>query len=224
MGNITRNFANNLTTSGLLKPTAFNNDSFDNVTSVPNGSVEAGSMVFIKKLTASSSATLSFVDGSDGVVLDDTYKEYYITFKDIHPSSDNAFFKFNLSTDNGSNYNVTKTTTNFFAQHSESNSISELYYEGANDLAQSTDFQTITHGIGNGNDECASGTLHLFNPSSTTFVKHFISKFNIYDDNNRSFNSFVAGYGNTTNSVDAIRFQMGSGNIDAGDICLYGIV
>jgi len=199
-----------------------NNKAVSNATAI--GSITSlGSMVFIKKLTASSSATLSFVNGTDGVVLDDTYKEYVFTFNNMHPSSDNAFFKFNLSTDNGSNYNVTKTTTNFFAQHSEDNSTTELYYESGHDLAQSTDFQTMTHGIGNGNDECASGTLHLFNPSSTTFVKHFISKFNCYTNINRSLNSFVAGYGNTTNSVDAIRFQMSSGNIDAGDICLYGI-
>src|SRR5210317_598769 len=104
MGTITRTFANNINSSGILKPTSFNNDSFDNVTAVPSGSVETGAMVFIKKLTASASATLSFVDGTDGVVLDDTYKEYLFTFNNIHPATDNAEFTFQGSTDGGSNY------------------------------------------------------------------------------------------------------------------------
>ena len=188
------------------------------------GSISAlGEMRFIKKQTASGSATLSFVDGTSDVVLDDTYKEYLFTFNNIHPATDNTFFKFNLSIDSGSNYNVTKTTTNFFAQHSEDDGTTELYYESGHDLAQSTDFQTMTHSVGNGNDECCSGYLHLFNPSSTTFVKHFISKFNSYLQIDRSLNSFVAGYGNTTSAVDAVQFKFSSGNTDAGDICLYGI-
>ena len=200
-----------------------NNKAVSNATAF--GSITSlGSMTFIKKLTASSSATLSFVDGTDGVVLDDTYKEYVFTFKDIHPATDNAELQFNMSTDSGSNYNITKTSTTFLAYHSGTNdSNANLVYDGNYDLAQGTGFQNIAFNIGNGNSECASGTLQLFNPSSTTFVKHFICNTSVYESDNRNFNCFTAGYGNTTSAVDAIQFSMSSGNIDAGDICLYGI-
>jgi len=193
-----------------------------------NGSMASGfggSLVFIKKLTASSSATLSFVDGSDGVVLDDTYKEYVFYFHSIHPQTDGVKFQFNLSSDSGSNYNVTKTTTIFQAWHDESDSETALNYDTGEDIAQGTGFQTMTGGdsLGSDNDQCIVGYLHLFNPSSTTFVKHFIAKTNFSGNNNFSVNANIAGYGNTTSAIDAIKFQMSSGNIDAGDICLYGI-
>jgi len=168
-----------------------------------------GSMVFIKKLTASSSATISFVHGTSDVVLDNTYKEYLFTF--------------NMSVDSGSNYNVTKTTTVATAQHSEAGSDTGIFYVTADDLAQSTAFQIVLGLIGNDADQSASGSLTLFNPSSTTFVKHFIATGNSYYSGNYSLNDYVAGYGNNTSAVDAIQFKMSSGNIDAGDICLYGI-
>ena len=197
-----------------------NNKAVSNATAF--GSISSlGSMTFIKKLTASSSATLSFVDGTDGVVLDDTYKEYVFTFNNIHPATNDAQLSFNLSTDSGSNYNVTKTSTFFIALHSESDSEAGLQYQTGKDLAQSTAFQSLTEGIGNNNDDSMSGELTIYNPSSTTFVKHFMSKVN--KSSAYQVNTFVAGYGNTTSAVDAIRFQMSSGNIDAGDICLYGI-
>ena len=187
------------------------------------GSLTSSSMTFIKKLTASSSATLSFVDGSSDVVLDNTYKEYLFTFKNIHPATDQAQFSFNMSIDSGSNYNVTKTTTYFRGFHTEDDGTTSLAYQDGDDLAQSTGFQFLTGYLGNGNDESSSGTLHLFNPSSTTFVKNFISRNSEYIFNNSIRDSFIAGYGNTTSAVDAVQFKMSSGNIDAGDICLYGI-
>ncbi len=188
------------------------------------GSISAlGEMRFIKKLTASSSATISFVDGSSDVVLDNTYKEYLFTFKDIHPATDDVHLSFNASIDSGSNYNVTKTTTNFRANHDEGGSASDLSYRTGGDIAQGTGFQNIAAEVGNDNDQCAVGTLHLFNPSSTTFVKHFISRCNIYNASNYNRDDYVAGYFNTTSAVDAVQFKMSSGNIDAGDICLYGI-
>ena len=199
-----------------------NNKAVSNATAF--GSISSlGSMTFIKKLTASGSATLSFVDGTDGVVLDDTYKEYVFTFKNIHPQTDSVDFQFNLSTDTGSNYNVTKTTTTFQTYHNEADSFTNLSYGDAFDLAQSTDYQMITDNVGNDNDQNVVGYLQLFNPSSDTFVKHFICKSQSVTQNDISFNLNIAGYGNTTSAVDGIRFQMSSGNIDAGDICLYGI-
>ena len=177
-----------------------------------------GSMVFIKKQTASSSATISFTSGNDS-----TYKEYLFTFNNIHPATDNASFSVNFSIDCGSNYNVTKTTTVATAQHSEAGSDTDFAYVTADDLAQGTGFQIILGLIGNDADQSASGSLTLFNPSSTTFVKHFIATGNSYYSGNYSLNDYVAGYGNTTSAVDAVQFKMSSGNIDAGDICLYGI-
>ena len=181
-----------------------------------------GNIIFIKKLTASSSATLSFVDGSSSVVLDNTYKEYLFTYNNIHPATDNASFTFQASTDSGSNYNTTLTTTLFQAYHSESGS-GGLGYNTSNDQGQATGFQVICQGIGNGNDECGSGYLHLFNPSSTTFVKHFMARGSNYFYQDFAEDEISAGYFNTTSAIDAIQFKMSSGNIDAGDICLYGI-
>ena len=176
-------------------------------------------MVLLSTQTASSSANLSFASG-----IDSTYKEYVFKFIDIHPQTNEADFTFNLSADSGSNYNVTKTSTMFRAFHEEGDS-ANLYYTTGGDLAQGTGVQNLTHaGIGNGNDENFAGTLHLFNPSSTTFVKHFLANCNAYQADSASYNTYVAGYGNTTSAVDAIQFKMSSGNIDAGTIKMYGIL
>ena len=199
----------------------YNNNSLSSVTSAAG--FPAGAMTLFKTLTASSSSTLSFVDGSSDVVLDSTYPIYVFKFINIHPSANSEDFTFNMSADTGSNYNVTKTTTFFDARHGEDGSDAVLAYSANRDLAQSTNFQMLAREIGNGNDETTSGTLHLFNPSSTTFVKHFISNFNSYYSENYTMNHYVAGYGNTTSTVDAIQFKMSSGNIDAGTIKLYGI-
>ena len=183
-----------------------------------------GSMVFIKKVTASSSATVSFVDGTSDVVLDNTYKEYLFTFNNIHPQTDNQEFSFNMSVDSGSNYNVAKTTTYFYSYHGEDDADGTgLVYFADGDLAQGTGVQPLSFSLGADNDQSLSGYLHLFNPSSTTFVKHFIAVNNVSHKSNFSQNRYVAGYGNTTSAVDAIQFSMSSGNIDTGDICLYGI-
>ena len=184
-----------------------------------------GSMVFIKKITASSSATISFVDGSSDVVLDDTYKEYLFTFNNIHPSSDGNRFLFQGSTNTGTGYGVNITSTFFKAFHDEGDSSTGVSYDANNDLAQSTSFQQLNldADLGADNDQSLSGTLHLFNPSSTTFVKHFIATTNFNHSGDYTIQCFIAGYFNTTSAVDAIQFKMNSNNIDAGDICLYGI-
>ena len=155
--------------------------------------------------------------------MDNTYKEYLFTFKDIHPEEDNRNLGFTMSTDGGSNYNVAKTTTFFYSYHDETDSYSGLTYHTSKDLAQGTGNQMVLVETGNDNDQSAGGYLHLFNPSSTTFVKHFIAQSNSYEATNNNQHNFVAGYGNTTSAVNAIQFSMQSGNIDAGDICLYGI-
>jgi len=187
------------------------------------GAMQAGggSMVFIKKLTASSSGTLSFVNGASNVVLDSTYKEYLFTFNNIHPGTNNVIFSVNFR-DGGSNYDAPKTTTWFNAYHNEDGGSAGVSYNNNGDLAQSTAGQYLGWSMYNDNDQSASGYLHLFNPSSTTFVKHFIARVNNYYDNG-SADAYVAGYCNTTTAIDGVQFAMSSGNIDAGDICLYGI-
>ena len=182
-----------------------------------------GTLVLIKTLTASSSGTLSFVNGASDVVLDSTYKEYMFIFNNIHPSADDENFQFNLSADSGSNYNVTKTDSVFRAYHTEDGTGSGVDYQSSMDLAQSTNFANLCSGLGNGNDECLAGYLHLFNPSSTTFVKHYITRTISYHGGNLALDEFSGGYGNTTSAVDAVQFKMSSGNIDSGTIQLFGV-
>ena len=195
-----------------------NNNSLSAITTKPSG-LSGGSMNLISTQTASSSSTISFTSG-----IDDTYDEYVFKFYDIHPSQDGStFFSFNMSVDSGSNYNVAKTTTDFYAYHNESDSDSGITYDASYDLAQGTGFQYLADNSGGDNDQALSGTLTLYNPSSTTFVKHFISTTNVAQVVDYSVAFYAAGYGNTTSAVDAIQFKMSAGNIDSGVIKLYGI-
>ena len=194
-----------------------NNNSLSAITAKPSG-LSGGSMNLISTQTASSSATLSFTSG-----IDDTYDEYVFKFYDIHAATDDVEFQFNVSIDGGSNYNVAKTTTYFRAYHYEDNSDAALGYRTPRDLAQGTGFQALTEGQGNGNDESCIGQLTIFNPSSTTFVKHFVARNSMYGRTDYEMDIYVAGYANTTSAVNAIQFKMSSGNIDSGVIKLYGI-
>ena len=189
------------------------------------GSVSGGSMVFIKKLTASSDGTLSFVDGASDVVFDSTYKEYLFTFNNVHPATDAAALTFNGSDDDSSHsYDVTKTTSYFYAYQNEAGNSTNLVYDTNQDLAQQTGFQNLAASIGSDNDQGLSGSLRIFNPSSTTFVKHFIGETHISSHEDLALHFYIGGYFNTTADITAMQFKMSSGNIDAGDICLYGIL
>ena len=214
--------------------TKFNYNSFDVTTAASKGlafnssangfeTSSATSMTLIKTLTASSSSTLSFVDGSSDVVLDNTYPVYMFKFINIHPATNEAYLSFQGNAAGGSGYNETMTTTYFYARQDESGGNTALSYDTGSDLAQGTDFHKISQGIGNGNDESASGSLMLFNPSSTTFTKHFISRVSTYEDANYIYDIHTAGYFNTTSAIDEIQFKMTSGNMDSGTIKLYGI-
>ena len=192
-------------------------------TGTVTGANSTQKLFLIKNLDASSSSTLSFVDGSSSVDLDNTYKTYYFKFINIHPASDNVEFQWNGSTDTGSNYNVTKTTTIFNANHFENDSAASVSYDSGADIAQGTGFSRISRNLGNGGDESTSGELWMFNPSDTTFVTHFFSRTSGYDRNNIIYDLYSAGYFNTTSAIDAVQFKMASGNIDSGRIALYGI-
>ena len=195
-----------------------NNNSLANITALPS-SISGGAMTLLATQTASGSANLSFTSG-----IDDTYDSYVFKFYNIHPATDNVQFLFNMSSDSGSNYNVTKTTTYFLAEHNATGGSANLSYQSAKDLAQSTDFQKLMTDLGNAADENLSGYLTIYNPSSTTFVKNFMSRTNAqaYSATNISFDNYIAGYGNTTSAVDAIQFKMSSGTFD-GVIKLYGV-
>jgi hypothetical protein len=217
--------------------TKFNYNSFD-VTSAAstalgfnasaNGfaTISPGSMTLIKTLTASSSANLSFVHGSSDVVLDSTYPVYRFVFTNCHPANNEQQLYMSGSVNSGSNYEATeKTTSCFRAYHTEGGSSGTLAYYAAGDLANSTDAAYLSVEASNENDHGVSGTFTLFNPSSTTFVKHFISSSNaVYNDSSDfSMNFYVAGYFNTTSAINGIRFRFNTGNMDAGTIKLYGI-
>ena len=186
-----------------------------------NPYANAGSLILLSTQTASASASISFTSG-----IDSTYKEYMFIFNNIHPANSgvNGKLTFNLSTYGGSSYNVTKTTTFFEAGHSELDAYSVLAYEAGNDLAQSTSYQDLARNTTNANDDSLSGYLHLFNPSSNVYVKHFTAITNTVYDSNVATVTYIAGYGNTTSAVNAIDFKCSSGNIDDGTIQMFGVV
>ena len=180
-------------------------------------SVGLGSQILLSTATASSSASIEFTSG-----IDSTYDIYKFEFVNINPATDNVDLTFNGSTDSGSNYNVTKTTTLFKAYHDEADSDTTLSYDTGRDIAQGTGFQTLIQDLGNGADESGSGILYIFSPSSTTYVKHFISNTNGLYFQNYTFNMYCGGYFNTTSAINAVQFKMESGNFD-GTIKMYGI-
>ena len=218
MGSITRGLSNNITTGGVILPAGITNSSVSAVTSFANAS--GGTLILLSTQTASASATISFTTG-----LDSTYDEYIFKFINCHPSSNAARLTFNLSTDGGSNYNVTKTTTVFRFYNKENAAAAAFEYLASADLAQSTSFANLGTDLISDNDSSVSGTLTLFNPSSTTYVKHFISVSNGMTDGVPPYSEvrYGAGYGNTTSAVNAIQFKFDAGNIDDGIFKLYGV-
>ena len=216
MGAIARSAANLITTSGVVLKGAVNNDSFDNVTALPSSLGDG--ITLISSQTASASATISFTTG-----IDSTYKAYKFVFSNMHPATDNVQFMHNASINSGSNYNVTKTNTMFEAEHDEAGTGGTLNYITAHDIAEGTGNAKLTYNVGNDNDQSVSGEMWLFNPSSTTFVKHFMTVVSNTHNSNYEKNTYTAGYYNTTSAINAIQFSMSSGNIDDGTIYLYGI-
>ena len=194
-----------------------NNQSLTAITALPSA-VSGGAMTLLETQTASSSSTISFTSN-----IDSTYDEYVFKFYDIHPNhSSYTDFQFNMSVDGGSNYNVTKTCAYFSAIHLENNSYADKEYNTSLDTHQGTGFQTLTDNTGNDNDQSLAGTLIIYAPSNTTFVKHFMSRIANYE-NTSAIDTFVAGYGNTTSAVNAVQFKFLNDNIQSGVIKLYGI-
>ena len=203
-----------------VTPTASKGIGFDSGADDLAATFSGGDMTFISKFTSDGSdTTATFASG-----IDSTYKEYLFIFNDIHPETDGAHFQVNFR-DGSTAYDATKTTSFFYAYNDEGGGTPSLAYVASEDLAQSTSSQRLTSGQGNANDESASGYLHLFNPSSTTFVTHFIARTQYADSSGTttSVNAFVAGYCNVTAAIDGVQFAMSSDEIQAGTISLYGI-
>ena len=196
----------------------YNNNSISSVTSLD--SVPSGSLVLLATNTITSGVSSSSFTSN----IDSTYNTYMFKFINIHPATDGADLTFNGSTDGGSNYNTTKTTTTFYGYHNEGDSAAALGYEALHDVAQSTGYCQIGgDALGADNDQSCSGTMFIFSPSSTTFVKHFIVNMNTLTNADYSVNEYTAGYMNTTSAINAVDFKMDSGNIDSGVIKMYGL-
>lgn len=176
-------------------------------------------------LIATNTITSGVANSSFTSGIDSSYRTYMFKFIQIHPATNNADFTFNMSVDSGSNYNVTKTSSAFRAFNTEGDS-GDVNYNASYDLAQGTGYQPIAYDVGNDADHNANGTLFIFSPSNTSFVKHFIctSAKTTTTIGGLGTNDFYGGYGNTTSAVDAIDFKFSSGNIDSGVIKMYGIV
>ena len=187
-------------------------------------SASTGAMVHIKTLTSDGSDDdLTFVNGVSDVVLDSTYKTYIFRCTNIHPSSDNKNFNVNFR-DGGSAYDASKTTSYFRASQGENASPASLQYETAVDLINSTAVQNLSKGgVGSDNDHSCSGVLHLFNPSSTTFVKSFLSRVGGVEETPQIYDWFAAGYINTTAAIDEVQFYFSSGEIQGGTIGMFGV-
>ena len=199
---------------------AANDKSMSNITALPSG-VSAKSMILLATETASSSATISFTSG-----IDSTYKEYQVHAINVHPEENGRVLSFQTDTGTNTSYNQTVTCTHFTTRHHEDASATSLGYDTGSDLAQSTSFIPLTSGsTANNNDDNCCSILHLFDPSSTTFVKHFtVRTQNINSTSDPNSNeSYVAGYFNTTTALTRIQFKMSSGDIDAGTFKLYGV-
>jgi len=204
-----------------------NDRSMASITSLPSG-VSGSSLVLLETTTISSStSTVSFTSN-----IDSTYKEYIFKFIDIHPASEYGFFQFQADTGTNTNYNQNITSTSFTSTNNEGDTEAIINYQTGSDQAQGTAFQHLSDQLEADNDSCLCGTLHIFDPSNTTFVKHFIARTQFHQADPSSREYYVAGYFNTTTALTRFQFKIlgtsgGAGNsntIDAGTIKMYGVV
>ena len=194
-----------------------NNNSLSAITSIP-ASITGGGLNLISTQTASSSSSLSFTSG-----IDSTYKEYIFKFINIHPASNNVTWTVNFR-DGSTAFDATKTTTNFYVNHTEAGGGAGIGYSTSQDLAQSTSYAPFNENTyGTDADASLCGEMFLFAPSNTTFVKHFIAKVAFMATNPGSRHDFMAGYCNVTAAIDGVDFKFSSGNIDSGVIKMFGL-
>ena len=177
-----------------------------------------GNLVLLTTNTFTNAASSAFT-----TLIDSTYDVYIWKFNAINPATDAVRFAFQCSSDGGSNYNLTITSTSFEALNRETAGDSVLRYTASEDQAQGTGYQYLSKESGNGADEATVGELYLFAPSSTTYVKHFYATMQEYFQGDYSLNGFRGGYFNVTTAINAIDFKMTSGNMD-GEIKMYGLL
>lgn len=218
MGTITRALANNITTGGIVSASGVSNTSVSAITALPSGIELNDSFQFISSQTASSSASISFTSG-----LDNTYDVYCFRYFDIHPQTDAKNFLVDFSADGGSSYNLNKQTTLFQSFHAEADNDSGVSYNTSGDLQNTTGGVNLDRFLGADADQAASGELYLYSPDSTTFAKYFKSITVIAERNDYAQCGFIGGYVNSTSAINAVKFEMSSGNIDSGTIKLFGV-
>ena len=194
-----------------------NNNSLSAITSIPD-SITGSALNLISTQTASSSSTISFTSG-----IDSTYSIYLIKVINAHPATNNKTLQFQVNASGGSGFNETITSTSFRSFHTEDDNYTGLEYQTGADQAQGTSYQNLHGGNSNADDSGACAELYLFNPSSTTFVKHFMGICSLTEQNPAADQAYISGYINTTSAIDEISFKYSSGNIDSGTFKLYGI-
>jgi len=168
---------------------------------------------------ASTSSTVNITSG-----INNTYNEYKIYFVNLHPGQDSRYPRFKASIDGGSNYGVATMTTYVREDVGEASGSGGVFdYIDSYDSAQSTGEIQLAEDTGADDDQSVSGVMTLYDPSSTTYVKHFIVETHGSNGGNISCSQWIGGYINTTSAVDALSFFFSSGNIDAGTIYLYGV-
>ena len=198
-------------------------DAGGNAVFTSNGSgvlsgVNAGfgsAQVLVDSTTCSNTASVTYT-------LSNAYNEYVFDCITINPVTDNVSIQFQVSND-GTNYNKEIQSSFYVAYNTETGSPTDLVYDGLHDQALGTSFQTIFKEVGNDADQACVVKLHLFNPASTTFVKNFYARGTGTLYHQYVQDQFTAGYINDTAAMTSIRFQMSSGNINAGKIKMYGI-
>lgn len=216
MGAITRGFANNIGSSGILGAGAFNDASLGSITEMPG----VVTMNLLSTTTISSDATVSITAN-----IDSTYNQYWFLFTNIHPEENDRHLKMQVSTNGGSSYGVSTTNTNWRAAHKEDGSFTFFGEITGNSVAQSTSSFIINEGMGNPNDGSCSGFLKLFSPSGTTHMKHYETEFSSmnFQSPPQTVHYFTSGQFETTSAINAVQFTASSGNLDSGTIKLYGV-
>ena len=194
----------------------YNNNSISDITAAAG--IASGDMNLITTNSISSGVTSSSFTSN----IDSTYDTYMFKFINLHPATNNIKFQYNFTTD-GTNFNVSKTTTFFLAYHAEDGSASTLAYDTNSDLANGTGYQFFGNDVGNDNDQGISGTMFLFSPSNTTFAKHFMTVTSVANQADLMVNVYTGGYCNTTSAITGVDFKANSGNIDSGVIKMYGL-
>ena len=168
--------------------------------------------------TSSNSATSDFTSS-----IDSTYKLYIFKFYNVEPVTDDVTFSFQGNASSQSGYNETITSAFFRSYNYESGGTATLAYQATQDQAQGTAFQTIQEGVGSDGDESIAGELFLFNPTNTTYAKHFYVTSQQNHAGEWSQQGFASGYFNVTAAITNIQFKFSSGNINAGTIKMYGV-